>query len=248
MPRRYNSKKSKRWYVDATIGKSVPFVGGSGIRFGSGTGKLAKRSLDSHIKQVVRKSVLEPKKHYTGDVASPTALHNTMYTYNFTKDITQGTGDNQRESDYINVNKVHLNLHLQGPSGGTTTKIAYRVMLVKTRQNSTTAGIISAHFGSSVMFYPGSSDLLLAHWDPRLTTVLHDKIHTITPQVATQITSTRTELTFSPGKFVYDEGNQVGKFYNYYLVVIPYLERGTTGVTAVGDFKINVITNFTDGK
>lgn len=43
------ARLSKRWYVDASIPKSMPFIGGSSFKAGSGS--LSKRSLQTLIRQ-----------------------------------------------------------------------------------------------------------------------------------------------------------------------------------------------------
>uniref|UniRef100_UPI0040479B53 hypothetical protein n=1 Tax=Yoonia sp. TaxID=2212373 RepID=UPI0040479B53 len=243
--RSLSSRKQKRWQISATVGKSVPFIGGSSFRAGSGH---QKRSLDTHIKNVVRSQVLEPKVFHLDDTYSPTLLHNTIYTYNIMKDITIGTNDNQREGDYVHFKKAHYQCQFFGATAGSSDRLHLRYMVVKSKIADTTSGIVSSHLGATDIFYATADNLLLAHWSPRECTVILDNTITTSPAYANQKISKQFVIDLDLPKFVYEEASLVGKFYNYYLVFIPYQDRASAGVTAVGDLVINGLTGFTDGK
>lgn len=229
----------KRWTVEGSF---------MGAKARLSSRSLAKRSLDTHIKNVIRNQVLEPKVTISGDVTSPTMVHNTFYTYNILKDINQGTGDTQREGDYINIKHVSYRIHFLGNSAGLTDFVKLRVMVVKSKIADTTSGIISAHIGAGDIFYTGASDLMIAQHNPRECSLLYDKTYQVAPQISSQKVSKLIDFKINLPKYVYEETSQTGKFFNYYLCFIPYIDRGTTGTTTVGDVIFNSLIHFTDGK
>lgn len=248
MPRRYNTKKSKRWYVNATVGKNVPLIGGTGIKFGSGK---AKRSLDAHIKSVVRRQVLAPKLYRSGESTQSSVLQNTIYSRNLYSAITQGDDEENRTGDTIGIKSHKIKLRLMGHSSGDTDLINWRVMIVKSKVADGDTGWKSAHIGSSSIFWDSPSDLVLAMCCYNECTVLYDQVHQMRPGVANQKQSKYFEVNFdAPNSFKYNEtaGNNLGKFHNYYFVVIGDRERATTGTDVIGDIKYSDAISFVDSK
>lgn len=252
MPRRYKSNKGKRWYVNATVGKNVPLIGGTGIRFGSGSSK-AKRSLERQVKSIVKRSVLEPKM-YRDTSGYSSLTHNTLYTYNLLSGITQGDDEEHRTGDHIGIKSAHLKLHLMGHSSGTFDPLKFRVMVVKSKVADAQGGWKSAHLGTSAIFWDNPSELLLATICFNQCSALYDNIITISPTAGTtsqpQKIGKFVEIPFKlPSSFVYDEvAGNVGKFANYYVVVIPHQERASTGSTVLGDLQSTTCISFVDSK
>lgn len=252
MPRRYKSSKGKRWYVNATVGKNVPLIGGTGIRFGSGSSK-AKRSLERQVKSIVKRSVLEPKMFR--DTSSYSGLtHNTLYTYNLLSGITQGDDEEHRTGDHIGIKSAHLRLHLMGHSAGTFDALKFRVMIIKSKVADSQAGWKSAHIGSSSIFWDNPSDMLLGMICFNQCSALYDNIITVAPSVGTtsqpQKIGKYIDVPFKlPSSFAYDEvSGNVGKFANYYVVVVPWQERASTGSTVLGDLTSSLCVSFVDSK
>lgn len=244
----YNRKKYKRWYVDAKIGKNVPIIGGTG--FAAGSGDKQKRSLDAHIRKVVRTQVLEPKLYTSNSNAQASCLHNTIYTFNILRDIVVGTDENARLADTINVKSFKAKLNLYNPSGGSVSQNIYRVMIVKSKIANSTAGWLSSALGYNDIFWPGTTnDISTAMVNYNQLSVIHDQLVTLQPQITTGRIRKQIEISANIGKYIYEENvPSLGKFFQYFVVVIPILLNGTTGVTVAGDFDMTHCISFTDSK
>lgn len=250
MPRyttRKSSTKSKRWYVNATVGKNVPLIGGTGINFGSGK---AKRSLDAHIKSVVKRQVLVPKLYRSGESILSTILQNTVYTRNLYSAIVQGDDEEQRTADTIGIKSHKIKMRIKSHSSGTTDECHWRVLIVKSKVADATTGWKNNHIGSSQIFWDSPSDMLVAMCCYDECTILYDNTFSMKPTATTQKISKVIDVNFNPpSNFQYAESNNaLGKFYNYYLVVVGDRERAVTGTDVIGDIVYSDAISFVDSK
>lgn len=248
MTRSYNKKRlNKRWYIDATIGKNVPIIGGSGFK--AGTGTLTKRSLDTHIKKVVKRSVLEPKLYRSGLLTASGVNHNAIYTHNLLSGIVQGDDEENRTGDSIGIKSCRINMQYFGLGTGLINTQHVRVMVVKSKVANATTGIISAALGTTDIFWDSPAELMTAMVCYNQCSVLMDKTFKLNPTFSGQRTDFVTSFNVDlPSTFKYSEANgALGKFYNYYLVVIPYQSRAQP-TDAIGDFIINTAISFVDSK
>lgn len=250
MTRSYKPKSrlNKRWYVDARIGKNVPIIGGSGFR--AGTGTLTKRSLDSHIKDVVKKQVLEPKLYRSGELIKSSVVHNSIYTHNLLSGITQGDDEENRTGDSIGIKSCHIKMQLLALADGLINVQHWRVMVVKSKVANATTGIISAALGTSDIFWDSPMELMPAMVCYNQCSVIYEKMYTLNTSFSGQRVDKVIEFNVNlPSTFKYSESNgALGKFHNYYLVIIPYQSRATSGVTVIGDVIVSTAISFTDSK
>lgn len=244
---KYSSKKSKRWYANAQIGKNVPIIGGTGFSVGTGNRPLTKRSLTSAVKQIVKDQVLLPKMFRSGLQTRSSVVHNGLYTYSILRNLGVGTDEENRIGDTINVKNARLCMQLFSPSGGTTLKIYYRVILCKSKKSAGN-NWVSSDLSTTDLFWPSNSNLLIAPMCYNNVSVIYDELHSLQRDVNSR-TSKIITINHSIGKYTYsEEFNDQGKYYNYYLVVIPFIENGTTGTTVVGDIDLSTCISFVDSK
>ena len=236
------SKKAKRWYVDAQIPKSVPFVGGSSFKAGSGT--LSKRSLTNLIKRTG-----EAKQKLVVGGAVPAMLQNTLYTFNPLGNIAIGTGTINRigSSIFIKSFDIRMTLSLNGATSGLETT-HFRILCVKIDQEYLTGSdAMSAGVGSTDLFVNGSNQMINAHIDPNKATVLYDEVHRVggETQLNSQFLSIKGLIKDKSIRYATPTSNY-SNFGNYYLVIAPYTVGKTSGVTIVGDVRFETQVNFTD--
>lgn len=244
--------KRKRWFFDASIPKSVPFVGGAGVRFGSGNGKFNKRSLQS----VVRNMVLETKLKRINENQADT-LHNTVYNVPLLSNIAIGSGKTSRLTDELVVKACHFRL-MMGQRVTTpfvpASDLFVRCIVVKTavQQGAGADTITSGGIGSTDLFQSGSDNLITAVPDYDLCTYLYDEVMVVkAPSVGVGTARGTGFKSFSiPGfkqQYISSSSNY-GKAWNYYLVLIPFLEGASTGVTHAAFMQVDILLPFTDGK
>ena len=102
-------RKGKRWYFDASLSKSIPFVGGSSLRMGSGA--LTKRSITQAVRaQVIRTQ--ENKQKIVNSGASSGMTHSTIYTFNPLGNIPIQTGQNGRIGSEIFIKNIILRMNI----------------------------------------------------------------------------------------------------------------------------------------
>lgn len=238
MPRiQRRSMKNKRWYVNATVGKSVPFIGGTGIKFGSGNGNQ-KRSLASAVKDIVRKGVEATHyKVFDGSVSGTSLLHNTFYTVNLLGNIPRGDNWNNRNGDIIHLSCMDLNLHMYGNTTQTTSSdITFKYWVLRDTDEYLGA---SDAWGSGV----GGSKLInvpnyitAGIWDPKRVSVVSSGSHIFKRNSSTQTIGYKSEkiMICPDAKFTFETGTNFGKPPNYYLVIASSVYNGSSGVTSTG--------------
>lgn len=243
-PAQRRRKYAKRWYVDATIPKRVPFVGGSSFRAGSGT--LTKRSLQSFIR-----STGEQKQKIIAAVNTVDLKHNTIYTLNPFGNIAIGTGTPNRIGSSIFVKEWSVGMLLTNIAGIQSTS-QYRVMVVGIEnQHLSGDDTLTAGVGSTSIFVEGSNYMLLSKPDPNRCQVLHDEVVTLPIQDNSTATAIQQKLHhFSVCKnkelkFLTPTGNYLHNK-NYYMLVMPYIAAGATGTTVVGTCQWQSVVTFTD--
>lgn len=258
------SRFAKRWYIDASIPKSVPIVGGTSLRAGSGN--LAKRNLNAVIKSAISNSSI--LKHKVIDSGSNfQAKHNTILTFNPLGNIPTGTGENSRVSTDIHVKQIRVNfrftnvLTLTHPQRGSSVKV--RLMWVRRD-----LGVLASNdtfgsgLGAGTLFPDGMTNTMLSPLDRDKVTVLSDTIvdipaaytywHTLDAVPTSSINS--KYITFDcPLKefqFRYQLQNSgysaINK--NVYLIMVPFLEGATTGSTDILQCQFTSVVDFTDNR
>ena len=236
------STKQKRWYVDAQIAKTVPLIGGSSFKAGSGP--LTKRSLQTLIRETN-----ESKQKIIVATNTSGLLHNTIYTYNPLGNIPIGTGANSRIGQDIFVKNIRLEGLLTNVGGVASMEVHFRVMVVSSNsQTLSGSDALSSGLGSTDIFVQGSNYLIDSIPDNNRCTVLHDSHHKLIPQGSGSTTQSRISLNFGKGKVLkyLTPTSNYATNKNIYVVVIPYYCGGTTGTTVIGSIQWESVVDFTD--
>lgn len=245
-PTQSRTKLQKRWYVDASIPKSMPFIGGTSFKAGSGS--LNKRSLQQVV-NAVRSQVLESKSTY--NVTSTTGLlHNTIYTNNLLGQIPIGSGDDSRIGDQIHVRSLRCRLHFIRPTTPQANTYV-RCMIIKSQAEYRVSNTdLGSGLGSNEIFQTGANLLHMSIPDFSRCTVLADKLMTIPAGnlVASVSGVCVLDYTIPFTQTFKTTASGYGKEMNYYLVVIPFADGGVTGTTDCGNAFPELLVSFTDGK
>ena len=148
----------KRWYLDATIGKNVPIIGGTGLRMGTG---MVKRAVRQELARRQDTKILAGHQAFTGSLGM-----DTIYTVSPCQAIVQGTDKNQRVGNEIFLRYIRLHGLLGNSS--TVPETRYRVMCIATNKTYTGstpydwtgAGAVSASWITDGLFIRPSGTLL----------------------------------------------------------------------------------------
>lgn len=228
----------KRWYFDATIGKNVPLIGGTGIRMGTnGVKKIVRRELGRQE---------ETKIFTTGDLLNTGLKENTLYTLS-PLTITTGTGLNQRIGSQIYLRHIKLRMNITNTTA--QPQVQFRVMVVWSDSQylldwTTYAGV---GLGSSELFYT-SNNYTTALINNKLNTkVICDRLFTVNTDVASAV----VRRTFSMDCPIYQRitylgSNNLIKDQQLYVVIIPTTPAGVTGTTSIGSFTAQALVTYKD--
>lgn len=219
-----NYKKRRGWTVDARIGKGVPFLGGSGFR-------IQKRALNGIVKRNALKQ--EETKKLVTNVNAVTLTHGTLLTLPLTS-IPQGVTSSTRTGDKVFYCGLNIKAMITPVSGNTQ----YRFYVVKHRDSysSLTNQAFGSGLGSSLMFrnndvspngiINSDSVSVVSSWNCSLNQKFSGE--SLFKQCSKNIKLMK--------QFQFRPGTQEGEYYNYYLVVLPWVPVGSpvTGTTTVG--------------
>lgn len=239
---RKTAAKSKRWFVDATLGKNVPFIGGSGVRFGNGT--LTKRSLMN----TVRNTILEEKQFQLSN-SGGSLTHNTIYSSNLLGNIPIQVGSAGRLGQKLHMKATTLNINITGVTGSTY-PIHCRVMVLRSNaQYHSGSSSITAGLGSTDIFEAGHSELLIAPTDSNKCVILYDRLVQLktTNYSAGTADAATLHIPLKAGNYEYlTTTSNYMRDKNLYLVFIPYYYGGTPGTTVCCTVLQETCINFTD--
>lgn len=226
----------KRWYLSA--GANLPFIGKTSFTAGKRPYRkktYRKKTTRGYIANVA-KSIM-PANHKIFNNSSTALTHNTIVSINVVSNIPQGTSENARHGDQIQLEAIKYRIQLdKNPSINANARKVYRVMFIK----------LDALSGSGVDTWTatvGASDLFHSTAVPvhglvnsKNVTVLLDRMVVMQPQLGSATHDTRFLSGTIPlkCKHVYKSSSNDGKYCNYYFVVIPFEPGGVTGTTTVG--------------
>jgi len=251
MYRKPATRFNKRWYVDASIPKQLPFIGGASFKAGSGT--LSKREIQSYI----RNTVLENKQKIFIDSGHGAATHNTMYTWNPLSNIPIGTGDASRLSDNIHVKSIRARVQFQSISANQS--VIRFIWLKSNAEYGSGSDTFVSGLGSSQVFLNGTSQLGQAVVDLDKVTVLKDVTYRVDTGVSDsivggsfkgqQVVDISCPLPASGMKMVYNSAtSNYARDKNLYLIVLTWSFGATSGVTQLAGFALDAVVNFVDGQ
>lgn len=238
----------KRWYAQASIPKSVPFVGGSSFKAGSG--RLTKRSLTTMIRSggVLSHRAIQPENF--------NLANSTHYTFNPLGNIPIGTGNTNRVGTDIFVKKIRGDFVIRRDQNASATAtindsdMYLRVMWLRS-QNRYLDGSddFGTGFGTGQIFLDGTSEPFTGTPDKDKVTVLADKkVLVPAANFASQSTNRAVEIDcpVTDFSFMYEStsSNFSIKNKNVYCVVIPFVQNaGTTTVVGALQSQFAVIFN-----
>jgi len=185
---------------------------------------------------------LAPYKHNTinDNSFNPTLTHNTIYTTNITAQITQGDSITGRDGDAVILTSLKCKGAIQ--TAAATGAFMYRIIVCWSGEEYDLIGS-SAGLSAGELFLgsQGGSFNCNSNCNPKSVTVLYDEHISINSLIAT--TSDVQQIFFSVPinqKFSYQSsGSRFGKMKNLYVVVIPSVVGGTSGVTSCGQVFFN---------
>jgi len=247
------SKKQKRWYFDATIGKNVPIIGGTGLRMG--TGALGKRSLTAAVKTIVRKGIEATHyKIFDGNTSNVTLQHSTLNTLNLLGNIPRGDNWNNRNGDIIHISCIEIYLSMiANTTNSLPNDIKVKYWVIRDEDEYLNASdAIGSGVGSNKFI---NSPLYATEglWDTKKVSVVASGVHlfkstSLTVSGGTYVTpaQTKTErLLICPNsKFVYETQTNFGKNPNYYLVVVASTPNGILGTTNLCYLSVDGMVKF----
>lgn len=227
----------KRWYVDARVGKGVPFIGGTGIVAGSGRRGNQKRALAKYVKRQVVKQ--EETKELVTQTKTSGLTHCTLYTLQLNS-IPQGTAGNQRIGDSVFYCGFNIKAHITA----SVSNSLWRIYVVKVRESyPSTVGTLTSGIGSSQMFRNGSVDPD-SYINTDNVTILCSKTLKADQQFSGETIVREMRMNCRMMKrFQFRTGQQSeGEYSNYYLVVLPFITTGSpaVGTTVAGGFNVSV--------
>ncbi|AXH79567.1 MAG: hypothetical protein [Circular genetic element sp.] len=212
----------------------------------------SKRSLSSTVTDIVRRNLETPQHHVISDSAQSAMTQNTFYSFNLLSGLAKGDSNFQRNGDTIHIDAIKLNLFTQNYASAPNNPAYIRYMIVKENGRVLPGGTTwGSGLGSPDLFInlPVGLPALSGIFDPKKTTVLMDTLVKIVPQYPGQVSAQTTATTIKVDqKFVYETDTVWGKNINYYLVAVPYIPGGTTGVTSVNDTRLSFDIIFKNSK
>lgn len=185
---------------------------------------------------------IAPAFHKTiaDNVATATILHNGIFSYNITAQVVQGTTNQDRVGDAIQL----LALKLNGLVATGTPVGAYQIrVLVGWSGEEYNPATLGSGLGSSEIFLPGTGANYTTNSivNPKAFTVIHDEVMDINSVTANAELSNVMIKVPVRGKFSYQSSGSVyGKTRNLYLVVTGVVIGGTSGVTTVASFQSGI--------
>lgn len=214
-------KLKRRWYAEATIGKNVPFLGGTGIRFGN-----------NNVRGLVKREALKQEETKKRVIALPSIglTHDELYVSKLNW-LANGTGGDQKTGDrvfYCGLN-IKYEIRQSVAGGGKVLPTMYRILVIRSRvQYPTVTG--DALLGAVVPttdIYRGTGGMSLAYINSDKVTVLCSKV------VQIKARADATETVYHQGRlnckimkqFQFRTAQQDGEYFNYYLVVHPHMHN-----------------------
>lgn len=247
------SKYQKRWYVNASVPKSMPFIGGSSFRAGSGA--LNKRSLNTVIKRAITdNTALKQKVINVTDSAN--FQHDSLYTFNPLGNIPIGTGENARLATDIHIKSIKLNFLFNNRTDIAAplldSAVTVRMMWVRLEADYRASfDTFGSGVGTGDIFVDGQNSPMLSQLEKDKCTILSDtKFEIPATQLSGRIASKYITYDCPLKDFTFKYQSTTSGYSsvnkNVYLVCAAYLIGATTGVTPLCNYQFTSVVNFTD--
>lgn len=187
-----------------------------------------------------------PAKHMTTDDNQTAVIggtHNTIYTFNATSGIAAGTADDQRVGDSVQLAALKLN-GLLSTNGASTSSCQYRIIVGWSGEEYNLPNTLSSSgLTATELFETGTGGA----WrntgiiNPKAFTVLDDRIFTLNNSISlvSDIQEFAYTVPCSTAFHYQSNGSALGKTRNLYVVFIPCILNGTSGVTNAGSIALS---------
>lgn len=227
-------RNKKRWYLDATIGRNVPIIGGTGLRMGT------QRAVQRQVKRQLLKT--EETKKLVTQLPQWTMAQGTIYTVQL-NNIPQGTTSSSRVGDAV----FYCGFNVKFQVNQVVPNAIWRFYIIRHRESygSPVQGTWGTGIGSSLMFR-GNDVTPTSYLNSDDVTVVCAK----TLKVDAKFTGEQPVREFRMNcrvmkNFQFRTNSQFdGEYSNYYLVGIPYaVTIGGTyviGTTNIGSVNANI--------
>lgn len=233
----------KRWYVDASLPKSVPIIGGASFRAGSGL-----------IKRMVKREVQnqEESKYLIFSGSSQTLTHDNVTTVApWQTAPLQGVAVNQRVGTDIYVKNILLSMNILNIAGVFAKIRVLGVWLDKQIPLTPAVGLLHGpavgvndlFFTTTLGYTHGLINNKLDH------TIICDKTYTIKPDYTGEVKNQLIRVNCPINKKVVYTGVAAPQFFKdkqLYFVFIPYTPNGTVGTTQVLQVSTDVMMTYKD--
>lgn len=218
-------------------------------------GRSGKKTMKKYVKKATtlsktKKAILSMAQTFNHPftdavLANNNTLCNSVYSYNLTAGLTQGTTVGARQGDQVYL----VDLKMKGfvNSAAASNAYAFRIIVGWSGEEYNPATLLTTGLNATEFFLPVVS---LSNTNgiinPKAFTVLADT----TIDVNSQITATSDSQSFDATiplyqKYAYQSGGSVyGKTKNLYVVVVSYVLAGTSGVTSTGGVAMGATLRF----
>lgn len=173
-------------------------------------------------------------KHFT-DTGNVSMLHDNIYSFNITAQITQGDSNSNRDGDSINLEALKIRGFFS--SSSIAGAYGFRMLVGYSGEEYTAANFTTSGLTGGEIFLPGAPTNYTALVNPKAFTCLLDFNVDINSQIAdTSDLASFFKSVLLKQKFDYQAtGSQMGKTKNLYIVVIGNAVGGTLATTIVGE-------------
>lgn len=195
--------------------------------------RVAKIAKAVNIKQS------ETKMSFTRN--SATLKHDTVTYFQLLTNTNQGSSDSTRNGDEIYIKNLWFKMLVNG-IGATSYPPTMRFMVVRTKKDT-------APTDAQFLTTAGGGAKLTSFANREYCTVLYDKYFrsfnsAVNTHPEVHVKNIRIPIN---SKHVFDsDDSDLGKYYNYWAVVIGYISSGTVGTTDVAYFDVQHGVSFKD--
>lgn len=202
--------------------------------------KAKRRNFVKAVKSIALRS-METKSYFYN--VSGSLVHQVPKSYNLNYYIGQGTADNARIGDEIFIRGISVRLAVNDTTSNGTHR--YHVYILKSKTDIYLTSHAYGDIYKNISLDP-TTDVI----DTEKVTVVSKRVVTIENRIsgAALQRSVRMWVNLKNTKFKFQGDNSgYGKFFNYFLVVVPYANGGTIGTTGAGSVFGHAQVYFKDG-
>lgn len=211
------------------------------------TAKRSKLATVASVKKMLN-GVLEKKQKSVAPTVT-TMVANSIYSYNLTAQILQGTTDGARVGDSIHLKNYVANVKYVTHSAAAFYQLRVLVLWSGEEFNASTSLFTTTGLGATQVLLPGSSGFATALINPKAVTVLYDNLIEINSAINAYEDGQTIRFNIKlDQKFMYQEGASVqGKTKNLYIVIIPdWLSTNASPPANSGLCSANGVLYYTD--